>query len=168
MVTEHAQSPTILIRLKEVSCSTLRRKMERGIGSKFLVASEKKRGSSSRAILRLKVRIIMRPTALASCYYLGGHLGRDKTAQKIKARFYWKTIWTDIQEFVQHCEVCQRANDSKFQKATAPLHPIPVKSKVWDQVMNKIIIQLHYCASNKRLALILLVHYQKQLKATNI
>lgn len=58
--------------------------------------------------------------------------------QKIRERFYWKTLWIDIQEFIQQCEVCQHANDSKFQKSTALLHPIPVKSKVWNQVINKI------------------------------
>lgn len=68
------------------------------------------------------------------CIIAAGHLGRDKTVQKVTERFYWKTLWTDIQQYIHHCEVCQHANDSKFQKATAPLHPIPVKSKVWNQV----------------------------------
>ena len=68
------------------------------------------------------------------CFLLGGHLGRDKTCQKIAARFYWKSLWTDVKQYVHHCETCQRTNDVKFQKTTAPLHPIPVKSKVWNQV----------------------------------
>lgn len=29
-------------------------------------------------------------------------------------------------------------HDAKFQKAAAPLHPNPVKSKVWNQVCNVI------------------------------
>jgi len=65
-------------------------------------------------------------------------LGRDKTYQKIAERFYWKTLWTDVQQHVQQCETCQTTNDAKFQKATAPLHPIPVKSKVWNQVTDAI------------------------------
>ena len=66
---------------------------------------------------------------------IAGHLGRDKTAGKITERFYWETIWTDVINYIKHCEVCQRTNDVKFQKVTAPLHPIPVKSKVWNQVL---------------------------------
>ena len=65
---------------------------------------------------------------------LGGHLGRDKTTQKIAERFYWKNLWSYVRQFVQHCDTCQHTNDAKFQKQAAPLHPIPVKSKVWDQV----------------------------------
>ena len=57
-----------------------------------------------------------------------------KTVQKITERFYWKTIWSDVIDYIKHCDVCQRTNDVKVQKATAPLHPIPVKSKVWKQV----------------------------------
>ncbi len=67
-------------------------------------------------------------------HWLGGHLGRDKTSKKIRERFYWKTMWSDIQEYIHQCEACQRANDTKFQKATEPLHPIPIKPEVWNQV----------------------------------
>ena len=67
-------------------------------------------------------------------YHIGGHLGRDKTYEKIAARFYWKSVAKDVKEYVQHCETCQRTNDAKLQKQSAPLHPIPVKPKVWNQV----------------------------------
>ena len=65
---------------------------------------------------------------------LGGHFGRDKTLSKIAERFYWKTMWKDVEEYVRTCPTCQMTNDAKFQKAPAPLHPIAVKSKVWHQV----------------------------------
>ena len=74
---------------------------------------------------------------------VGGHLGRDKTYYKIAERFYWKTLWTDVQQYVQQCETCQTTNDAKFEKAAAPLHPIPVKSKVWNQVINSCML-LHF------------------------
>ena len=67
-------------------------------------------------------------------YIIGGHLGRDKTYQKIAERFFWKTLWGDVTKYIRHCETCQRTNDAKFHKSVAPLHPIPVKSKVWNQV----------------------------------
>ena len=44
----------------------------------------------------------------------------------------------DVQQYCQQCRTCQETNDAKFQKVTAPLHPIPVKSKVWNQVCNVI------------------------------
>ena len=65
---------------------------------------------------------------------VGGHLGRDKNYHKVLDRFYWKTLWTDVQKYVQECETCQRTNDAQLQISTAPLQPIPVKSRVWNQV----------------------------------
>ena len=46
-------------------------------------------------------------------------------------------------EYVKNCETCQRINDAKFQKNSAPLHPIPVKSKVWNQVSLHVIIMYY-------------------------
>ena len=67
---------------------------------------------------------------------IGGHLGRDKTHQKIAEIYYWKSLWTNVDQFLKTCDVCQRTkfNDVKFSKQTAALHPIPVKPEVWRQV----------------------------------
>ncbi len=83
--------------------------------------------------------------------YLDGHLGRDKTTQKIADRFYWKNLWYDAREFVQQCNICQRTNDAKFQKQAAPFHPIPVKSKVLNQVCRVTRLTRVYCISTNRL-----------------
>ena len=50
--------------------------------------------------------------------FLGGHLGRDKTVEKICMRFHWKKMTEDIREYVQSCEKCQRMN-TKFVKSNA-------------------------------------------------
>ena len=65
---------------------------------------------------------------------LGGHLGRDKTYNKVADRYHWKCMYKDIEAYIRTCEVCQKTNDVKFMKATAPLHPIPVPQEVWKQV----------------------------------
>ena len=65
---------------------------------------------------------------------LAGHLGRDKTFQKVAERFHWKMLWKDVEEYVKRCDVCQRTNDAKFVKQGAALHPIPVMPEVWRQV----------------------------------
>ena len=36
----------------------------------------------------------------------GGHLGRDKTLEKIKARYYWVGMAADVKSFVARCPVC--------------------------------------------------------------
>ena len=36
-----------------------------------------------------------------------GHLGREKTAQRILRRFYWPMLFHDIKQYCQTCEKCQ-------------------------------------------------------------
>lgn len=55
-------------------------------------------------------------------------------------------MWSDVKDFVRRCEVCQRTNDSKFIKSDATLHPIPVKSKVWDMVSDNYFMICHCCS----------------------
>lgn len=69
------------------------------------------------------------------CIYVeGGHLGRDKTIQKMTQRYFWPRMTQDIKDFVRQCERCQRVNQQG--KRVAPeLHPIQVKTPVaWRKV----------------------------------
>ena len=77
---------------------------------------------------------VMQQLAIRFCTLQGGHFGSDRTQQKIAERFYWKSMWNDIKEYVRTCSVCQTTNDAKFIKKAAPLHPIHVKPEVWRQV----------------------------------
>ena len=70
----------------------------------------------------------------------GGHLGRDKTLEKLCSRFFWKNMTDDIRLYVQQCDKCQRMN-AKFIKSTAKLHPIAVEPRVWHQVSPTILLQ---------------------------
>lgn len=66
---------------------------------------------------------------------VGGHLGRDKTIEKVCSRFYWGLgMHNEISTYVKCCEVCQRNNDV-FQKPHSILHPIPIPSESWNQVI---------------------------------
>ena len=65
---------------------------------------------------------------------MGGHFRRNKTLQKILARFYWEGMAGDIRNYVRSCDVCQCTNDVKCMKTDTCLHPIPVQTKVWSQV----------------------------------
>ena len=60
-------------------------------------------------------------------------MGQD-TSQRIISRVYWEHMADDIRQFIKNCETCQRVNDAKFIMVDAALHPIPVKSQVWNQV----------------------------------
>lgn len=66
--------------------------------------------------------------------HAGGHLGRDKTIDKVCSRFYWgRKMAAEVKEYVKTCDICQRVNDV-FLKPQVELHPIPVTAGVWKQV----------------------------------
>lgn len=67
-------------------------------------------------------------------YCAGGHLGRDKTYEKIAERFFWPNIMTDVKKLVASFPECQKVNDVKFNKETTPLHPVHIHPKVWHRV----------------------------------
>eukprot|EP00731_Ephydatia_muelleri_P032631 Em0024g175a len=79
----------------------------------------------------------------------GGHFGRDKTLQKACSRFYWHDMTNDIKEHIRTCDTCQRTN-KKLSKASAELHPIPVRSEVWHQVEIDLVGPLTLTRNNNR------------------
>lgn len=38
---------------------------------------------------------------------LAGHMGKDKTANRILQRFYWPTLYKDVEELCRTCAICQ-------------------------------------------------------------
>ena len=47
----------------------------------------------------------------------GGHLGRFKTVEKVRERFYWPGFQEDVKLFINRCEQCQkRANPPKTHR----------------------------------------------------
>ena len=40
-------------------------------------------------------------------YTTAGHLGKDRTTERIVKRFYWPNMYTDIREYVRSCIPCQ-------------------------------------------------------------
>ncbi|KAI8487194.1 Tigger transposable element-derived protein 4 [Branchiostoma belcheri] len=53
------------------------------------------------------------------------HFGRDKTRQKLEARFYWAGMYQDLVSFIESCDKCQRQNRT-LKMAKPPLHPVSV------------------------------------------
>ena len=70
-----------------------------------------------------------------------GHLGKDKTLEQVKRRFYWPRMDADVLQYVRTCDACQRNKPS--QQATAGLlQPLPVPDYPWQQVTMDLITQL--------------------------
>ena len=68
---------------------------------------------------------------------LAGHLGAEKTRQRILHRFYWPTIFRDVDEYCRSCEKCQKTNNRKVPPA--PLIPLPVITEPFRRIAMDIV-----------------------------
>ena len=72
---------------------------------------------------------------------LAGHWGRDKTLELIRRNFYWKTMLTDVAEYVATCPVCQSI-DTPRHKPYGSLQPLPVPERPWKEISLDWIVSL--------------------------
>ena len=57
--------------------------------------------------------------------YLGGHLGIEKTTDKIIKSYFWPTLLKDVVQYVQTCKTC---NMKKLNKERRPIKDMPMPS----------------------------------------
>ena len=84
---------------------------------------------------------------------MAGHQGRDKTRQRILRRFYWPSVFQDIENFCKSCRICQKA--SKQRVKAAPLIPLPVISEPFSRVAMDIVGPLPRNKAGHRYILVL-------------
>ncbi|QRV96903.1 Retrotransposable element Tf2 protein [Ceratobasidium sp. AG-Ba] len=70
---------------------------------------------------------------------IAGHQGQARTLELISRRYYWPAMKAQVNRFVESCEVCQR---SKGHKQFAPLKPLPIPQKPWEDIAYDFIIKL--------------------------
>ncbi|CAF4618994.1 unnamed protein product, partial [Rotaria sp. Silwood2] len=63
----------------------------------------------------------------------GAHFGRDKTMYKIKQRYFWPSMYKDIDNYVKSCILCAQFNPRR-QKTPGTLKPIQPPDGVWQLV----------------------------------
>jgi transposase InsO family protein len=61
------------------------------------------------------------------------HPGRDKTYRLLRARYYWRGMYSDIDRYIRNCHPCRRA-DVPRDKTPGFLHPLPVPERPWQHV----------------------------------
>jgi hypothetical protein len=61
------------------------------------------------------------------------HVGRRRTAYITKQIFWWPHMQSDIDYYVQHCDLCQR-NKARHQNAENMLVPLPVPERPWEMI----------------------------------
>ena len=73
---------------------------------------------------------------LAHAIPFSGHLGREKTAQRILRRFYWTTLFQDVKQYCQTCEECQLHGG---RRTRAPMTPLPVMGEPFRRIAMDIV-----------------------------
>ncbi|CAF1447167.1 unnamed protein product [Rotaria sordida] len=63
----------------------------------------------------------------------GAHFGRDKTIHKIKQRYFWPSMYKDINNYIKSCITCAQYNPRR-RKAPGKLRPIKPPEGVWQLV----------------------------------
>ncbi|KAL5517748.1 hypothetical protein EMCRGX_G003357 [Ephydatia muelleri] len=81
------------------------------------------------------------------------HLGKHKTAKRILHRFYWPTLYRDVEDFCRSCQVCQKSSKQKVVKA--PLIPLPVVTEQFRRVAMDIVGPLPRTKSGNRIILVM-------------
>ena len=62
------------------------------------------------------------------------HKGRHSFYTKVSERFFWYSIYGDVESYIKSCENCQKQGDLKL-KMSSNLLNIPVPSNVMKQVV---------------------------------
>nr|CAD2201248.1 unnamed protein product [Meloidogyne enterolobii] len=55
---------------------------------------------------------------------IGAHLGITKTLEKVKKRFFWKRLASDVYNYVNSCSKCQERKTTSKNVFKEPIHPI--------------------------------------------
>ena len=72
---------------------------------------------------------------LAHSTPMAGHLGVNKTCNRILSHFYWPGVRKDVVEFCKLYNICQLVGKSNNKIPVAPLKPIPVFSEPFSRVI---------------------------------
>ena len=84
---------------------------------------------------------------------LAGHLRKEKTRQRILRRFYWPTLYKDVEQFCQSCVICQKSASRAVP--VAPLMPLPIISDPFSRVAMDIVGPLPRSKSGNKYILVL-------------
>lgn len=80
---------------------------------------------------------VYRPEILSMAHEtpLAGHMGVNKTQQRILNHFYWPNLRKDVAEFCRSCHACQVVGKPNQTIPKAPLQPIPAIKEPFSHII---------------------------------
>jgi len=72
---------------------------------------------------------------------VSGHLGRDKTYERLSRHFYWPKMFSQVAEYCNTCSTCQTCKPSNKNKIGL-LSPLPAPSQPWESISLDLITDL--------------------------
>ena len=83
---------------------------------------------------------------------MSGHLGRDKTAQRILRRFFWPSIFKDVKDYCRGCPECQMTSPRGGNRA--PLMPLPIIEEPFSRIAMDVVGPLPKTVQGHRFILV--------------
>ena len=70
-----------------------------------------------------------------------GHQSYKRTLEKIRRRFWWQGMFSDVKSFCEGCHICQMSNAST-NKPNGTLNPLSIPKRRWETVTMDFIVGL--------------------------
>ena len=80
---------------------------------------------------------------------MAGHVGRNKTYDTIRRKYYWKNMYKDIQKYVNTCLQCQAFKTSN-QKRPGLYQPLPIPNRPFSDIAMDLIGPLKQTKSDNK------------------
>ncbi len=103
----------------------------------------------------LKTRI------LQECHDAWGHLGADKTLQRLEMQFHWLNAARDVREYVGSCVKCKEAK-ADHQTTQGLLQPLPIPERSWSMIHLDLIGPLKTTRKGNNAILVVIDRFSKQ------
>ena len=100
---------------------------------------------------------------LAHSSPMSGHLAQAKTSSRIQKRFYWPTLFRDVDDYCKSCEVCQKTRRSRTPRV--PMIPLPIIEEPFSRITMDIVGPLPRSRSGHRFVLVLFDYATRYLEA---
>ena len=93
-----------------------------------------------------------------------GHLGIAKTLERVKERFFWPTLASDVTAYVKSCDLCaQRKSPTRPYRASVGSMPVP--SRPWEWVSTDITGPFPESDRGKKYILVVTCGFSKWVEA---